>query len=132
MYKVYYLEDGIKINYNDLSQNGKYLIELKERPKIGSNLEINNNVYSVCMIMGENNSVGVRKVNFKDEEEIDETLEDEFTCPYCGYINEDGFELEDNGEYNCPRCNSELEFERVVAIEYNVIPKKKADVIKVG
>ncbi|HBJ2612636.1 TPA: hypothetical protein LA742_001062 [Clostridium botulinum] len=131
MYKVYCLKDGTRINYEDLSQSGEYLIDLYERPKIGSNLEINNNVYSVCMIM-EHNMVGVRIVNFKDDEEEDETLESDFTCPYCGYINEDAFELEDKGEYNCPRCNSELEFERVVTVEYNVIPKKKADVIKVG
>ncbi|KZL88653.1 hypothetical protein [Clostridium magnum] len=130
MYKVYYLKDGTRINYEDLSQSGRYLIDLDERPEIGSNLEIDNNLYSVCMIM-EHNMVGVRAFNFKDDDEVDETLESEFTCPYCGHIYQDAFELEDTGERTCTRCNSELEFERVVTVEYSVIPKKKADVIKI-
>lgn len=126
-YKLYCL-DGIRIDYDNFSNGAKLISELDEPPKVSENIAIEGIIYSVCMLSPMNKQVGLRTVNFKDDEEIDETLEDEFTCPYCGYIDQDAFEMKDEGECKCPHCHSELEYARIITVEYQVIPKKKADV----
>jgi|SRR5690625_3022290 len=54
-------------------------------------------------------------------EDAGEIEYDEFTCPYCGNVDDDAFELSDFGETECSACGSDLEYERVVTVEYNVV-----------
>ena len=56
---------------------------------------------------------------------------DDFVCPYCGNINQDAFELSDDGETECSSCGSELEYERIVTVGYSIIPKKCAPITRV-
>ena len=128
----FYSLDERPVNYDDLSKNKEIAVDIKINPEISANYKISEKIYNVGILDIENRYAGVHEINFADIEEVDEMLEESFTCPYCGYIHYDAFELDDEGEINCPGCNSELEFERIVTVEYNVIPKKKADVIKVG
>lgn len=128
-YKLYCL-DGIRVDYDNFSNGAKFLIELEEPPEVSENIEIQGKVYSVCMLSLRNNQAGLRTINFNDSEEVDETREETFTCPYCNYEYIDAFELSDDGEINCPRCHSKLEYERIITVEYNVFPKKKADIIR--
>lgn len=131
MYKVYYLEDGKSINYNNMEESHEFLIDLNERPNVATNIKINGAIYRVCMIMGHNNTVGVSKVEFNKKVDKKGTLDEDFICPYCGYVDEDAFELEDEGITKCNRCGSEIEYERIVTIEWLVKPKKKAKINKV-
>lgn len=116
-----YSLDRRNINYSDLSENETIITTIKNQPKISDNLKIGNRIYHV----------GVHEINFIDEEDIEENLEDEFTCPYCGYIYNDAFELQDEGNINCPNCSSELEYSRIVTIEYSVTPIKRSKITKI-
>jgi DNA-directed RNA polymerase subunit RPC12/RpoP len=126
-----YSLDRRNINYSDLSEGTTLISTIKNQPKISDNLKIGDNVYHVGMIDMQKHHIGVHKINFIDENEVLDTLEDEFTCPYCGYIYNDAFELQDEGNINCPRCGSELAYERIVHVEYSVVPVKKAKVKEV-
>ena len=129
-FKLYSL-DRRNINYADLSENETVIATIKNQPKISDNLKIGNKIYHVGMIDLEKHHIGVHEINFIDEDEVEETLEDEFTCPYCGYIYNDAFELQDEGDIKCPNCSSELEYSRIINIEYSVTPIKKAKIKEV-
>lgn len=123
-----YSLDRRNINYSDLSDNTPIIAKIKNQPKISDNLKIGNKIYHVGMLDIQKHHVGVHEINFIDEDEVEETLEDEFTCPYCGYIYSDAFELQDEGNINCPSCGSELEYTRIVTVEYSVTPIKRAKI----
>lgn len=130
-WEVYSL-DTKPVNYEDLSKNQIIIATVKKKPEISANLKIGDKIYSVSMLDFEKQHIGVHEFKFVDSEEIEETLEGEFTCPYCGCVDYDAFEMSDEGECKCPRCNSELKYERQVSIQYMVTPIKKAKVIKVS
>lgn len=57
-------------------------------------------------------------------DEDDTSYTDETICPYCGYKNEDSFELSDDEEtVVCCRCDSEFNYERIVTIQYTTTRK---------
>ncbi|WP_161805274.1 TFIIB-type zinc ribbon-containing protein [Sporosarcina globispora] len=58
----------------------------------------------------------------KKAEEIE--YSSKFKCPFCGSVNHDAWELSDEGETYCGSCGSDLEYESVVTVEYNIRPKK--------
>ena len=115
----------------DFSKGQQKLIEVKNKQEMGSNLKINGRIYNVCRLDLINQHIGVREIKFVDPEEVDETLESEFTCPYCGYVDRDSFELQESDEINCPRCDSEVSYEREVTVEYRVVPIKRARIKKI-
>lgn len=127
----FYSFDKRPVNYEDLSKNEEIATGIKKKPEISENYKIGNKIYNVCMLDLENHYAGVHEVKFIDTEEVEETLETEFTCPYCGYVYNDAFELDYEGEINCPRCNSKLEYTKQITIEYEVKPVKRAAIIKV-
>lgn len=56
----------------------------------------------------------------------------DFTCPYCGSVDDDAWELSsDEGEKNCSSCGSDIEYEKVVTVEYNIRPVKCAPVTRI-
>ncbi|SFM09746.1 hypothetical protein [Pelosinus propionicus] len=130
-WKVFLLNSPV--NYEDISKsrtgdNLKPIGLINTKPKISDNLQINNKIYHVCMLVFEEKYIGVREISFVDEDEVDETVEENFTCPYCQYIDPDAFELEDEGERNCPGCGSEIKYIRRVSVEYVVEPVKRAKI----
>jgi uncharacterized Zn-finger protein len=130
-WKIFSL-DNRKINYDNLGENQIPITEIDKMPDISDNLKIDNKIYSVSIISYKDNCVGVHEINYIDNEDVEETDELEFTCPYCGYEYLDAFELEDEGEINCPRCDSELKFVKDVVVTYRVEPIKRKDIIKIN
>ena len=125
-WKIYNLDDGLgRINYDDIGENRIPLFETKKEQKIGTNLKINEKVYHVNMLSYKDQVIGVREINFVDLKDVEETIENEFTCPYCMYVDGDAFELSDFGECDCPRCGSELEYKREVTVNYRVTPIRR-------
>ena len=105
--------------------------ELDFEPEIGLNLEIDNKVYHVCSLSHGKKMAGANVIEFNEEVE-EEEYHDDFKCPYCGHINNDAFELEDEGETECGHCGSLLEYNREITISYSVTPKKKNEAIKIS
>lgn len=86
-------------------------------------LNINDNIYSPCSARldgyGGYSSIIVEKVTLTDKENIDETYEDNITCPVCGYVDNDSWECSDeDDEYECGSCRAILSYDRVVSVEY--------------
>lgn len=48
-----------------------------------------------------------------------DTIEDEVTCPYCGYVHRDSWEFSDSDDnFTCYGCEKNFAFERVVDVTY--------------
>ncbi|MBY6842786.1 hypothetical protein [Clostridium botulinum] len=126
-----YSFDKKTVNYEDLSKNPLIATGVKNNPNISDNLKINGKIYHICMIDLENHYAGVHEVTFKKGLDLQESIDEDFICPYCGYVYNDAFELDDEGDIDCPRCDSKLHYEKQVTVEYAVIPVKKAKIINV-
>lgn len=58
------------------------------------------------------------------------TFESNWTCPYCGYIDLDSWELNDEeDDYYCPNCQRLTSSRRIVSVYYEVYPEDKNEVI---
>ncbi|RJE88611.1 hypothetical protein D3P07_11490 [Paenibacillus sp. 1011MAR3C5] len=102
-------------------------IEMYRDLDFGGFIIVDGKSYRHCMYNREKEILGVEPVELNEEgEEID--YSSDFTCPYCGAVNHDAWELSDEGETQCGSCSSEIEYERVITIEYNIKPKKCAPV----
>lgn len=49
---------------------------------------------------------------------IDHHYTDEITCPYCGEVVDDSWELEDEGEWVCCECGLRFYYTRHVEVTY--------------
>jgi len=62
-------------------------------------------------------------INSYEWEELKTALEDNATCPYCGHIEINSWELcGDDGTNICGRCEKEYNFTRNVEITYSTSP----------
>jgi len=52
-------------------------------------------------------------------EELDTEYTDEITCPYCGWVNNDSWEADENGITFCGKCEKDFEFTRNVEVTYS-------------
>jgi DNA-directed RNA polymerase subunit RPC12/RpoP len=126
-----YSLDKRHINWEDISKDEIVIATIKNQPKISDNLKIGSKIYHVSILDIQKHHVGVHEINFIEGDEVKEALEEDFECPYCGYVYYDAFELQDEGEIKCPNCSSELEYTRITTIEYSVEPVKRAKIKKV-
>ena len=96
---------------------------------IGELVEYNGKYYSTCIFDPKHNAAGVREVKEVNLDAGSETFaEPNVVCPVCGYSNDTSFELDDYGEYKCPRCDATLWYvreyatlwhEREVTVQYS-------------
>lgn len=113
----------------DEKDNVEIITETEIEPNVGDNLDINGKTYHVCAKYPKGKLVGLRPILFSDEP--DEMYDENFICPFCGNVDHDAFELDDEGTTNCGSCGSELEYSREVSIHYNVTPVRKKEPITV-
>lgn len=49
---------------------------------------------------------------------------DKLVCPYCGYVEDDSWELWDcDDDYVCPECGETFSYERCYEVTYTSIKK---------
>lgn len=96
----------------------------------GGFIVIDGNSYRQCMYSPKKEILCVEPVELNEQpEEIE--YSDDFKCPFCNSVDYDAWELrEDEGETYCGSCGSDLEYERVITVEYNIKPKKCAPVTR--
>ena len=64
----------------------------------------------------EQKRVQKRIAEFKGET----NLTDEVTCPYCGYVHSDSWEMADSDDlYMCPDCGNKFSYERNISVTYS-------------
>lgn len=106
-------------------------VEMYKDLDFGGFIVIDGKSYRHCMYSSEKNVLCVEPVKLNEAPEEIEYSSD-FECPYCGSVNHDAWELsDDEGETYCGSCGSDLEYEKVVTVEYNIKPKKCAPVTRV-
>ena len=63
------------------------------------------------------------------KERLETFQESEPTCPVCGQIYSDAFELDDEDDIECPNCYAQLSVERIVDVSYTTTLISKGEVI---
>lgn len=109
--------------FHDQKTELEFIYHTPIESDIGQNLNIGGQDYEVCVIDLKNKICGVRPINFVDDPE--EIYDDNFICPFCEYVDDDAFELADEGETECPSCSSKIKYAREVSVNYTTIPVKK-------
>lgn len=128
--RIWDVKLSVADKYNEMKLVKTVDVEMYKDIDFGGFIVIDGKSYRLCMYNIEKDILCVEPVKLNEDAEEIEYSRD-FQCPYCGKVNHDAFELEDEGETYCGSCGSELEYERVVTVEYNIIPKKCAPIIRV-
>lgn len=121
MSKVILLSKNKDIRLNkklEIKERGELIFETERELEVYDLIKKNDDFYSVCIKEKCTDTVGVNKINF--ELNPDETIEQDFTCPYCKNVDYDGFEKTD-GETYCGSCGSTVELDYYNG-NYNVKP----------
>ena len=88
-------------------------------------IEIRNEIYHICIgtpdKCGGYSKVVVEKIDLEEEEDANDTYEINWTCPVCGYEDQDSFELEEeDNEYECPNCRAITSYSRNIEVTFAV------------
>lgn len=126
--KIYICSHSRK--WSDEPSDANLLAETKDNHyKWGSLIQINGQIYSACCGLSikekENEykwvevepleTYNIEKGDIEDAENNTWQTE-KLTCPVCGYVDEDSWEIGDGDDnYKCPRCGSSLSVE----VEYS-------------
>lgn len=88
----------------------------------------NDRIYNVTSI----EAIWARVIELKIEDKQETEYEHNLKCPYCGYEDNDSWELYDNDDdFECGRCGALMQYERIVTIEYSAKIVKKPTIIDV-
>ncbi|MGG1444359.1 hypothetical protein ABE354_20330 [Brevibacillus laterosporus] len=98
---------------------------VESEPDFENNLLIDGKTYKICASSPKEKVMGLRKIHLIDDEDIEIEWDEDFICPYCKEVDEDAFELSDEGETQCRNCGSRIAYEREVIPHYRVTPVKK-------
>lgn len=106
----------------ELKHNEKtYLGETDQEIEFGTLLKIDNKYYRCCMQDLKRSSLFVEFVDHWIPRDDEDYSDDYLRCPFCGYENQDSFELSDeDDEYECPQCGSKLKYHREIKVSYDV------------
>ena len=109
-----------------------YIGETDQEIQLGAFVKLNNRYYRCCMLDLSNDSSYVQFVNDYIPRDDDTYTNNYLTCPYCGYEDENSFELPDeDDEYECPQCKSILKYNRQITVSYDVQVVKEKEPIEV-
>lgn len=105
-----------------------YIGEVDIDVSIGTIIKIHNEFYSPGVVG--TGYAGVRQIELNLEPD-DESYTRNVKCPYCGYENNNSWELDDNDDnHECRMCGAIIAYERIVTVEYNASPKRPPDIIE--
>lgn len=127
----------VKLSVADKSEEMKLVktvegIEMYKDLDFGGFIEIDGHHYRHCMYDNRKDILCVEPVKQLNVEGSEVEYSSDFTCPYCGSVDDDAWELsDDEGETHCGSCGSEMKYERVVTVEYNIRPVKCAPVTRI-
>lgn len=122
----YDLDDFFEGKY----ENMQLIKEVENEPDTDRVFEIDGKLYRWCATSPKNKVIAVEEVKLLDEKEAETQYEEDFTCPYCEYVDYDAFELEEHGTIECDNCGSTIEYEREYTVHYRVYPVKRNQIIK--
>ena len=109
-------------------QSYPYIGEVDIDVSIGTIIQIHNEYYSPGVVG--KGYAGVRQIELNLEPN-DERYTRNAKCPYCGYENDNSWELADSDDnHECRECGAIIEYKRIVTVEYNASPKRPPDIVE--
>lgn len=57
---------------------------------------------------------------------IDHEYTTEIVCPWCGYLEQESYRLDDDGVDECGSCGKSFHYTRMITVEYSTEPMKYA------
>lgn len=125
--KIYELKD-----YSLDEKSATYIGETDQEIEFGALLKFDDKYYTCCMMNINEDSLYVRFVDCWIPRDDDDCSVDNLRCPYCGYENQDSFELlDEDDEYECPQCGCTLKYHREIRVSYDVEVVEEKEPIEV-
>ena len=127
MTRLYDITDFCK--HGSEIENYPYIGTVDVRVNIHEAIKIGKDYYIPGIISANSTKAGVRKATLTLGKGASMDCENEFTCPCCGAIDYNSFELDDDGDTRCGSCDALLSFERVATVEYNTTLIEPPDIV---
>ncbi len=100
----------------------EFIFEINNKVNIYDIIKFKNKYYIINAIDHQANSFFCDIVEFNIEGE-EHSFESHIICPYCGYVDQDSWEADDESdEKECGKCGLTFGYERIVTVEYNSYP----------
>ncbi|HRZ18736.1 MAG TPA: hypothetical protein P5136_01650 [Methanofastidiosum sp.] len=116
---------------NDYDYNSDHVIFEIAVADVADVILYKDQYYRICMINYHLGIIGVEKTEFNTTGKKYQ-FEQYITCPYCGYRDNDSWEISsDSGEMTCGACSSTFFYERNVTVDYTTVPIKSTEVRKI-
>ena len=115
-------------NYNHIEQN-PFLGEIDASPDLYEVFSFNGKWYVPGIVAASKEYAGVHQLKKFDINETESLYESEVTCPICGYVDRNSWEIDD-GDYQCGQCGAILEVERNVEVTYSATVSKLPTVLE--
>ena len=111
------------------------LVEVMEA-RVGELLQVGDYTYGVCILGGRTASEPsvytwgfVEKVELKPEDDVEDTVNDDLECPFCGYVQRDSWELCDSDDdYECGKCGAIFSFTTETTRTFTACAVKRPEV----
>ena len=113
------------------TREGEFLTETDKDLCISDVVEHNGKHYVVCTKATDDSSCGVEMLEKLELDPYPREYEVPFVCPYCGYTDEDSWELDDGSEVECGFCGGTVQCEITITISYSTYPAKAPEVINI-
>lgn len=129
MTKLYDISNWPKLGIDETSY--PLIGSVDTAPAIGRVLDVDGQRFSVDVLSVNRETAGVRPMDTELNTSPEETgLEDNIVCPYCGSVDRDSFERNDEDTVECQRCGGTIHYERIVTIKYVTEPVKPPKAIR--
>jgi hypothetical protein len=63
---------------------------------------------------------------FSEEYKLEDFGNTVAKCPKCGHLEQDSWELDDEGVFTCGNCESEFWYEKEVIVEFTTYAEKRS------
>lgn len=124
----------LKLSFANKHEEMKFITNVDKKMykdiEFGGFVVINGENYRMCTYNIEKDILCVEPTVFNKKGK-ETKYSDKFVCPYCGNVKVNAWEMDDEGETECGSCCSEIQYERIVTVEYNVRPIKCAQVVRI-
>jgi DNA-directed RNA polymerase subunit RPC12/RpoP len=126
-----YLSNEVKLEY-DLEK--LYLLfEVDDNFDSSDVIKHSGKYYSIRVTNQSKNYAIAREIEIDTDNEETE-YENEITCPVCGYVDNDSWEMSNDtdDDYECGRCGAILEVEKQITVDYSAKVKKLPEIVEVN
>ncbi len=123
----YSYKSKVDFNLTDEEIKSKVIAKSEKEFAFDDIVSINGSLYTThcAQAIDSDRYCDVSKIEMLEEEDVDDLIESEITCPYCNHDIE-SFEMADSeDDYRCGYCGSIFSYQREVSVDYWCYPKER-------